>query len=696
MASSAASLPKTRARLHVNTELLEETIYEVVTFRRAKHLIVMMLHYLLSLVSHRFSVVEEDDFAVALSLEKDDVLRLAYYGTFDMPLRVPKDKSICFLHKDTLVVGDLAQHELTRTMDTAGMRSYIGSRVGALCVSIVTKLVIGDEADQFAPLFREAINSFEEQLVDMNEAIVAERRQAQLLRETEVRELDSKTNRFVRHEVKNGIIGAMADLDAVRSLVSSQPQQQQPSARSSSTSGPTRPRQRSLTGIIGLPIFVSGGGFRRSRQTRAASTGPLVSDTSSIIQGLDTVTRDLATTMEQVLSSNMVSEVLDGSYKPRNDLVDLGTLCSGMIVNRTAALVVNPANFVVETDGGLVRHVLTNAISNASKYGDATKPINVLFRFERTNNSPVGTVFADVVNAAGPDHDKLRHMANSDAIFELGTRYHAKDEHVSMTGAANNRSLSAGDGAWIMRQCATALNGRCAIRFEATCTRFTFTFPVSTAPLDSYAAGPAVQLGRQAGLNKQRYDMPKHLAALVALDDAPSQRRLLGRFFKGIDARVTRVYGATDDTVATFVDNARALVRTSSPKLRFVFFLDDQLIFQQKDGSSVTASGITLGVELRNALLVDGQEHRSLFLVRTAEDSTECVERCRTVLHDHFPKASMTLNTFRNELAKRWIERFGEIDESDTESYDSDSDAAAPAPAAELQSPENVATPTSS
>lgn len=700
-----AGLPRTRAHLHVNSELLEESIYEVVTFGRAKHLIVMMLHYLLSLVSHRLPVVEEDDFAVAFSLEKDDVLRLAYYGTFDMPLRVPTDKSICFLNRDMLAIGDLAQHELTRNMDTRGMRSYVGSRVGALSVSIVTKHLIGDEADQFTYVFREAIKNFEEQLVDLNEAIVAERRQALLVRETELRELEAQTNRFVRHEVKNSIIGAMADLDAVRALVPSSQQQQQqtshqqPQNRASAPSIPARPRHRSLTGIIGLPNFVAGGGFRRTRPTRTGATESMTSVTSSIIQGLDTVTRDLAKTMEHVLSASMVSEVLAGSYKPRNDVVDLGTLCSAVVVN-TAGLVVNPANFIVETDSALVRHVLTNAISNAAKYGDATKPINVHFRLEKAVNSPVGTVFADVVNAAGPNHDALSSLANSDAIFELGTRYHARDKNVSMSGAANNTSLSAGDGAWIMRQCATALKGRCTIKFEAASTRFTFAFPASTAAPDSYAAGPAVQLGRQVGHDKQQYYLPKHLAALVALDDAPSQRRLLGRYFKGINARVARVYGAADDTVSTFVDNARALVHTSNPKLRFVFFLDDQLIFKQRDGSSVTASGIALGVELRNTLLADGQEHRSLFLVRTAEDTTECIERCRAVLHDHFPKASMTLATFRNELAKRWIERFGEIDESDDESsYDSDSDsdaaAPAPAPAAEFQSLENAAPPNS-
>lgn len=651
-----------RCSLQLNEQAASEIVYGMVTLQRARPVIVSTLHHLLSLVSLQLSTIVEDDFAVFVTLDKpgkEVYVVLASYGTMQIVEKeIPWEKAICHVNPGFMVIAHIGVDKRTCQMPFASSRinSYVGEKIENLSLSIVTTREIPqDSLSLFASSFKEVTGILRDLLKESNDLLLAEsmtrlaeQRKAEWEHQKKLRELERDTNRYFKHEIKNSLIGILDDIDALRRAVTI--------------------------------------------------------DNAAIAEGLEGIEADLSNALESLFSTHSVSEIIAKTYEPRLGQVDLGLICSTLSVPVPNGVSVHPSSFVVETDKTLFRTIVTNAVSNAVKYGDPTHPVTITFSSrESDENDKVSNVHVEIVNAAGKAQTLLASLPNPNVIFKQGWRLqdllpyddrdkvpqenqvlkgHETDDDDDDEGAeecdqevrkhslSESSKLSAGDGAWIMQRSAFALNGKCSISFKEQQTKFVLDFPVkSCVELDAATRrsnSPTRLYSPYYDYDSDDDDNPKmsssspfepEKALFVALDDMSSQRYHLSILFKDIGAP-HRIYGEDPDTPEIFVESARELV-SENQDVKVVFFLDNVLRFDRPDGSSVTASGIRLGEQLREKLAQDGNEYRTLILSRTADDSREIIQHCRQVLHDHFPKAPMNYSKFRQALEKRWNRRFG-------------------------------------
>ena len=208
----------------------------------------------------------------------------------------------------------------------------------------------------------------------------------------------------------------------------------------------------------------------------------------------------------------MARDVIHEMYVPRMERIDVNHVLSQMrgfqAKNNQFMVVSNPSPLpVFLSDQGLFKCIHGNAIRNAIKYGKNGGNITV----EATYDPDTGYFKMDVINLPGPGHEKLVALGSraSELVFSHGTRLH-KDSDLE------KRSHSAGDGAWIIRKCATILDGTVDIRFEKTRTVFTFQAPVKVYDAPSRDVGT--------------FHLPPGVWG-IAIDDSKIQRKLLRRFF---------------------------------------------------------------------------------------------------------------------------------------------------------------------
>ena len=367
-----------------------------------------------------------------------------------------------------------------------------------------------------------------------------------------------------------------------------------------------------------------------------------------VVAGIDVLARDLHTTMETILSNSMVTDIVAGTYKAHAANVDIGAVVASIRV--TNRIVITPNTFSVMADSQLLRHILMNALSNAAKYGAQGEQIDVIVRL-KDEEEKTAMIFIDVVNKPGPEHHNLVALDDTSIVFHQGRRLHGSFI------AASVHERSSGDGAWIMQKCAAALGGECRISFDASKTTFSVVFPAEIPPRThriSDAPAPVID-----------FVLPLD-AHLIAIDDSAAQRRLLRRFFSKMcdgqrkafsqQTSTIKIFGA--DSVDSFVSDVVNIVEHRSDK--FAVFLDNHLSYDCDNGSTVVASGIELGKDLRKQLSDLGLLDRVLLIMRTADDSE--------TTFDHFPKRPMGVDAFRNELGLRWRAYFH--DDSDDDSND--------------------------
>jgi len=245
---------------------------------------------------------------------------------------------------------------------------------------------------------------------------------------------DEEANRFTRHEVKNGVLAAISQLDAL----------QMEHGNTSST----------FDNIL-----------------RSMRIG-------------------LSQTLETVLSQAMARDVLHGNYKPRTSpcsiIQALGGDADGncSAKNKRFPMKTTPATGfpMIDVDRRLLTLVYRNAISNACRYG---KPNGIVLTEIDLED---GILTIRVINEPGPDHDHLCELSDkmraSEQVFAKGVRLHKED---ALHDQNSMSAVSKGDGGWIMKKCMDCMNGSCSIRFEKSHTVFEMCCPAPEPFNDAFA-----------------------------------------------------------------------------------------------------------------------------------------------------------------------------------------------------------------
>ena len=193
---------------------------------------------------------------------------------------------------------------------------------------------------------------------------------------------------------------------------------------------------------------------------------------------------------------------------------------------------------VILSDQGLWKCIHGNAIRNALKYGKQGGKITTVATYLQDTNM----FEMKIINLPGPGHQKLVDLGSkaSDLVFSHGTRLHKDSETAK-------KSLSAGDGAWIIRKCATILGGTVEITFKADQTEFIFKAPVKLYDTSSEANAFLIPSGVWG----------------IAIDDSKIQRKLLRRFFlhAGVHEHHQIILGQDSEEISGFVDFAVDFVK---------------------------------------------------------------------------------------------------------------------------------------
>lgn len=232
----------------------------------------------------------------------------------------------------------------------------------------------------------------------------------------------------------------------------------------------------------------------------------------------------------------MARDVIHEMYEPKMNRVDINHLLShikGLTGSNLQFEFIpspSPLPFLL-SDHGLLKCIYGNAIRNALKYG---KPGGKLTT-KATYDPDTGRFEIRVINLPGPGHEELINLGTraGELVFSHGTRLH-KDVDPAM------KSLSAGDGAWIIRKCATILGGTVSISFEPDQTQFVFEAPVKLYDASAEANAFVIPSGVWG----------------IAIDDSKIQRKLLRRFFvhAGIHEHHQVILGQNSEEILNFVD----------------------------------------------------------------------------------------------------------------------------------------------
>ncbi|KAL3809402.1 hypothetical protein ACHAXA_004583 [Cyclostephanos tholiformis] len=407
--------------------------------------------------------------------------------------------------------------------------------------------------------------------------------------ESTARLKDAQANRFTRHEVKNGLLAAIEICGNVREQLSE----------------------------------------------------PVMSH-ESLLSNLENMTeldRTLHDILDIILAETMARDVIQGMYVPRMECIDMNDILgktNGFGLNNSRfSLVCSPSPMpIIVSDKGLFKCIYGNVIRNAIKYGKLGGKIATEAKYDEAT----GEFELKVINLPGRGHDKLVMMGKraSELVFSHGTRLH-NDTH------ANKQSYSAGDGAWIIRNCANILGGKVEIMFEPDRTVFLFNAPMK--------------------IHRPSFDVDKfHLPPSVwgiAIDDSKIQRKLLERFFHhaGVPATHQIVLGQNSDEISGFVNFVLDLVK-SHPRSFFFLIVDENLEMDDGDASShKIISGSECIKQIRTALDPE-QEMRMLALVRSANDSPQDLALYRSRAHGYMQKVPLRGISVRETVSRFWTERF--------------------------------------
>ncbi|KAJ1456085.1 hypothetical protein M885DRAFT_518555 [Pelagophyceae sp. CCMP2097] len=280
---------------------------------------------------------------------------------------------------------------------------------------------------------------------------------------------------------------------------------------------------------------------------------------------------------------------------------------SGLAAHRTT----------LRLDGILFNIILDNMLSNAFKYGDASRPPALSLRVEPLDEGSTRVRLSlELRNWAGPEHATLLEMGE-DTLNEIALREGARaHEHAA--------ELSSGDGFPMAAAAASALGGTVKLFLLNDCVLAKLTLPDVAAVLP--VAVPALPA-------------PVDLAWLkVAMaDDSATFRKTFARLARKVTSREPGLAGETRESIDDFT--------------RMVVEGDVDFLFLDFNFAPVhhTKTGVDLCRECRALDAEEGNVPRVIFIV-SANDSPEDAELYRDAGADGSLGKKMTVGKLRQVL----------------------------------------------
>lgn len=341
--------------------------------------------------------------------------------------------------------------------------------------------------------------------------------------------------------------------------------------------------------------------------------------------------------LDTVLAEAMARDVINESYHPRLECIDVVTLLRGACQHAERFPVSTKQLDMpfLRLDPQLLRYIHRNAVSNACKYGKQGSSVATLVAFHPETNE----FELQVLNNPGEGHDKLESLGDkaSDAVFEQGSRLH-QDFRIK------DRFISSGDGAWIAQKCAKAMGGNCSIKFEDDMTIFSFKCPTEAVVPEEKA-------------DAADFEVPPETFAIV-VDDSNIQRKLMSRILGlvGVQEDHKVVIGEKPSDVLE-LEKIIMDILTTKPNSKILCIVDENLDYGEKGEEVVILSGSRIMKDILTALPPES-ERRVCALVRSANDSASELAMYLDRTHGFFPKAPMNRERVREILAPLWAERF--------------------------------------
>lgn len=431
---------------------------------------------------------------------------------------------------------------------------------------------------------------------------------------------DAEANRFTRHEVKNGLLAAMALCENVRESIRS-------GGKSSSRNSFSTYSAESLANIV-------------SRRREREEGSKKLSVSEKAISELENELQDI---LDSVLSEAMARDVIHECYAPKMERVDIRALLRSHCLDTEDRyqIVTYPSHLpVCISDPQLIKCIHRNAMRNAVTYGKPGGPVLTEVFYKPSERH----LMLKITNLPGKDYEKILELGEKaqTEVFAQGRRLHTS-AHVNDDLAFH----SSGDGAWIAQKCAKTLGGRCNIFFETDRTVFTFECPIAT--YEDSASINSVDLAT--------FKLPANTFG-IAIDDSGIQRKLLTKIFTLLDIQRDRqfVMGANAKEISQFNDIVIKLIQ-SNPCAYFLLIADENLDVTEDFVHHQTVSGSALIHRLRNDLGPE-LESRLLAVVRSANDSSTDTALYLSRSHGFFPKAPIKKDKVYEILAPLWIQRF--------------------------------------
>ena len=307
--------------------------------------------------------------------------------------------------------------------------------------------------------------------------------------ETTARLRDAAANRFTRHEVKNGLLAAVALCNSLNEGVYD-------------LSAKVEALEQELAEKNKLISFMRGGTNESNEPSEDSTSHELdrrqstkkcdkIQKYNSSDRSLRSSVGDMAThrylyeldntlheILDTILAEAMARDVIWEVYEPKLErvnvpklLLDSTNVNSGMSNNMRFPINSKPVPLPdFGLDPQLLKYIHRNAVSNACKYGKKGGIITTNVDW----NKEKGELRMDVINLPGEDHSAILELGDlaSEVVFSPRRRL-----NIHCTGDNNNQVLashSSGDGAWIMYRCAKTLGGECGIQVRLFNVDYTF------------------------------------------------------------------------------------------------------------------------------------------------------------------------------------------------------------------------------
>lgn len=578
----------------------------------------------------RFAVVLEVDI---LPQDEDDDKRSPSHRAFTVDLGKPIDREeaqrirrtlqeqrVKRKRSDELSIGKRNIAALAKLIAKASSKNSRGAQVSLLSHDMLAKGSDGQEHSVNCEANITKLESHSLLIVirDISERFHRFEAEKRLIREVTERKKDAEANRFIRHEVKNGLLAAIALIENLQGEIKAR-------AATESTG-----RDRSPTRDRDTPPFE----VLRRRELESSCTE------------LDATVNEI---LETILDDAMSRDVVHDRYEPYMHRVDVAKVLTPTKIPTAASrnrfpLILEPNPFPqVILDPRLLRFIHRNAVSNAARYGKPGGGITTKVTFQDNQ------LLMQVINLPGDQHTELVKLSKEAAarVFLPGTQLH-REMGLASAAPQDNIPLnapSAGDGAWIMQKCAEAMKGSCSIQFTPEVTIFSMRCPTL-----EYVG--STQRSSDAGI----FSVPDGTFGIV-IDDSGIQRKLMDRFLDMVGVRKSkrRILGKDTEEILGLRDALVHLIR-ANPESNFLLIVDENLDIV--DGvRHQTLSGSFLVSQIRQELN-PADESRILALVRSANDSAEDVALYRSRAHGFICKAPLKKESVIQMIAPVWKERF--------------------------------------